>query len=179
MNFQDKISVTVHSLLYILNKIGGESDFHKLFKILYFAEREHLSIYGNLITENGYIAMNNGPVPSLAYDILKSVRGNILLENHKDSFSPYFEITDRYKVKSKIKADLDEFSKSELTCLDNSILEYSKKSFSELTNVSHDSAWENSSFEMDIFDIAKSGGAKNEMLRYIEILKEVETSSYV
>lgn len=181
MNLSDKVSVTVNSLLYILNKLGGNADFHKVFKILYFAEREHLSIYGNLITENEYIAMNNGPVPSLAYDILKSLRGSGLLQKYKDSFSPYFELKGEYSVKSKKEADLDEFSESEIICLDNSIKLYSQKTFNQLTDESHDDAWNsaNKDSEISVLEIAKSGGAKDEMIRYIKNLMEVNTSLYI
>ncbi len=180
MNLSDKVSVTVHSLLYILDKIEGGADFHKVFKILYFAERKHLSRYGSLITENEYVAMNNGPVPSMAYDILKSLRGSGLMVKYRDSFSPYFELTGEYHVKAKVKADLDEFSKSELLCLDESIEENLSKSFLTLTDESHDYAWSsaNRNCEMSVFKIAKSGGANHEMIGYIKDTMELNSLSF-
>ena len=181
MNLSDKVSVTVHSLLYILNKLNGKVDFHKVFKILYFAEREHLSKFGTLITDNEYIAMNNGPVPSLAYDILKSLRGVGLLATYKYSFTPYFNLTGRYTVECKIDADLDEFSQSEIKCLNNSIDSYGKKSFTQLTVESHDYAWKkaNRDCEMSLLKIAKSGGATGEMMKYIQNIIDVQTDSFV
>lgn len=181
MNLSDKVVVTVHSLLYILNKLGGRADFHKVFKILYFAEREHLSIYGISITDNEYIAMNNGPVPSLAYDILKSLRGSGLLLKYQDSFSPYFILTGRYIVESKKEADLDEFSESELNCLDRSIEIYGSKSFTQLTKESHDYAWKsaNRDCEMSLLKIAKSGGADKNMISYIKEIMEVNTALFI
>lgn len=180
MNLSDKITVTIHSLLYILNKLGGKADFHKVFKILYFAEQKHLSKYGNLITENEYVAMNNGPVPSLAYDILKSLRGSGFMIEHKQNFVPFFELTGSYTVKALQDADPDEFSTSELDCLDSAIKEYGDKSFKDLTNISHDSAWDsaNRDCEMSIFKIAKAGGANDDMLNYIKDNINTDSASF-
>ena len=66
---------TVNAVLYIVEKLKRR-DFHKIFKLLYFSDREHLSVYGRTITGDVYIAMVDGPVPSNLYDIFKSVRGN-------------------------------------------------------------------------------------------------------
>jgi len=44
-------------------------------KTLFLADREHLNKYGRPITFDEYIAMNDGPVPSLAYDVLKDAIG--------------------------------------------------------------------------------------------------------
>jgi len=62
-------------LLYILSKIG-KTELIRLFKILYFAERKHLAKWGNLIVNDTYIAMKNGPVPAIIYDLFKCVRGD-------------------------------------------------------------------------------------------------------
>lgn len=57
---------------YVLNTLG-KAQFHELFKILYFADQEHIKIYGRPITGDKYIAMKYGPVPSFLYDILKDI----------------------------------------------------------------------------------------------------------
>ncbi|WP_409530306.1 Panacea domain-containing protein [Shinella sp.] len=44
--------------------------FHAL-KTLYYADRAHLQRYGRPITGDRYIAMENGPVPSYAYNAVK------------------------------------------------------------------------------------------------------------
>jgi hypothetical protein len=161
-------------MLYILNNIGLEkTDFHKVFKILYFAEREHLKKFGNLITDNDYVAMQNGPVPSLAYDILNSFKDKGQLVNFKADFSRFFEVND-YFVSAKVKADLDELSESEIKCLDISIKNNKSKKFDILTKESHDYAWESTPLneKMNIFGIAHSGGASKEMLSYIKDVLE-------
>ena len=42
-----------------------------ILKTLFLADREHLNKYGRPVTFDEYVAMPDGPVPSLAYDILK------------------------------------------------------------------------------------------------------------
>ena len=54
---------TIHAVLYIAERLKRK-DFHKLFKILYFSDREHLNVYGRTITGDTYIAMADGSVPS-------------------------------------------------------------------------------------------------------------------
>ena len=42
-----------------------------ILKALFLADRAHLNQYGRPITFDEYVAMTDGPVPSLAYDLLK------------------------------------------------------------------------------------------------------------
>jgi len=65
----------IQSILYVTNKLTRK-DFHKIFKILYFAERKHMQDWGMPIIGDTYIAMDAGPVPSRVYDMLKIVRGD-------------------------------------------------------------------------------------------------------
>ena len=150
MGNKEKIELSLHSLLYILNQFDDFVDFHKVFKILYFADQKHLATYGSSISEEKYIAMNNGPVPSTAYDILKALKGQGLAKNFQDFFSKYIEINGNYKVKSKVNADLDYFSQSEIECLNKSIEENKNESFGFLTDKSHDAAWKDASTNADI-----------------------------
>lgn len=169
MSNQEKISTTINSLLFVLDKLGGEGDFHKLFKIMYFADQKHLLRYGSLITDDNYVAMNNGPVPSMTYDILKALRGDGLLETYKPQFEEYFELLSKYEVKSISSPDLDELSDSEQECLLESVSENKDLDFNKLTNKSHDSAWASADqdCEMSIQDIALAAGANQQLIDYI------------
>lgn len=44
---------------------------YDLVKTLFLADRAHLNAWGRPITYDNYCAMKHGPVPSLAYDLLK------------------------------------------------------------------------------------------------------------
>lgn len=171
IGLNDSIETTVHSVLHILKELGGKADFHKVFKIMYFADQKHLVRYGTSVSTDTYIAMGNGPVPSMTYDILKALRGEGLLSDKKADFEPYFELENRYIVSAKINPDLDNLSETELKVLDEAISENEGLDFNKLTKKSHDAAW-NSALrdgEINTLDIAKSGGADKDMLQYIGI----------
>ena len=83
---------SIQAILYVANRLNRK-DFHKIFKILYFADRNHLSDYGRTITGDFYVAMDDGPVPSKIYDIFKIVRGDGLFSAEKKSeFDSYFNV---------------------------------------------------------------------------------------
>ncbi len=167
---EDRISLSVHSVLYILDKLGGKGDFHKIFKILYFADQKHLTRFGAFFTDDQYVAMKNGPVPSMTYDILKALRGQGLHSNDQDKFKKYFNLLDSYNVESSVKPDLDELSESAIQCLNESISENKKYNFDELTELSHDLAWEKTGrdCEINVEYIAEAGGANPSMIEYIK-----------
>lgn len=168
-NLEDRISSSVHTILYILENLGGKGDFHKIFKVMYFADQKHLTRYGSLISDDQYIAMKNGPVPSMAYDILKALRGQGMHSDDKDKFSKFFKLIDSYNIEAIEKPDLDELSESAVNCLNESINENANFDFDGLTEKSHDTAWDetNRDCEIPIELIAKAGGANDAMVNYI------------
>jgi len=160
---------TLNAVLYITERIQ-RSDFHKIFKILYFSDREHLMEYGRPITGDSYIAMRYGPVPSKLYDIFKAVRGDSYFRDNGE-FLPYFSIIDNDIVKPNRKADLSELSNSDIKHLDNAIKLYGEMSMSEICNKSHDYAWQNTvpDREIDLSDIILEAGGDD---TYIQFIKE-------
>lgn len=166
------------SIKVVLKNLGGSLNFHKLFKILYFAEQKHLSKYGRPIFADIYIAMKDGPVPSSIYDILKIIKGAGIYYNEslQEFFGKIFSV-EEYKVQLKDQTiDLDIFSESELECIAASIEENKLLGYKPLAHKSHDFAWENSgrNQKISILDIAKAGGANDELLKYITLNIENE-----
>ena len=97
----DKIK-TLNALLYVASRVQRK-DIHKIFKIIYFADRQHLADWGRPITGDTYIAMEAGPVPSRMYDMLKIVRGDSYLPDYENlgSYSKYSLLSyDEIKEKS-------------------------------------------------------------------------------
>ena len=45
-----------------------------LFKLLFFADRYHLRMYGSTITRDKYVAMEMGPVPSMTKTLVNTPR---------------------------------------------------------------------------------------------------------
>ena len=154
------------------------ADFHKIFKILYFAEKKHIATYGRTIVCDRYIAMKNGPVPSNLYDIFNFFKGGSLFKLPNNSiFKNAFQFIPEFHIRLiDFSTDLDVFSESEIECLKQSIAENIMLNFNSLTMKSHDSAWKKTgqNDEVSILAIAKAGGANSEMLKYIALSLENE-----
>lgn len=147
--------------LYVASKLTV-ANFHKVLKIIYFADLKHLNRYGRPITGDRYIAMENGPVASWILDLLHGKVGK--------EYRKFFTIIG-YIVSPKLPSNiLDHFSKSDLECLDESIKENKNLSFGKLKEKSHDSAWGKTErdTEMNVMDIIEASGASQEMREYIE-----------
>ena len=159
---------TINAVLYIVEKLERK-DFHKIFKILYFSDREHLNVYGRTITGDAYIAMADGPVPSNLYDIFKSVRGD---GYYKDDgkFGQFFSVIEWDLIKSNAKPNLKELSKTDLTCIDKSLEKYGNLSYDEIREKSHDYAWRSTSQNrtIDFENIVREAGGEEDYILYLK-----------
>jgi len=142
----------VEVILYVANRVR-DPGFHRVSKVMYFADRDHLATYGRFICGDSYVAMKHGPVPSGTYDILKFVRGDEIafpcaIPHAKDSF----RVDNGKSIIPSRDANLELLSESEKECLDAAIAKYSDMPFGQLTDISHDKAWE-SADENDFIEI--------------------------
>jgi len=157
----------IEIILYIANKVK-EPTFHRISKLFYFADKKHLEYYGRLICDDEYVAMKHGPVPSEVYDILKSVRGDGTSDFQHQAKNA-FQVREKYLVKPSRKADVNLLSESEEECINAAIEEYGTLSFQELTEKSHDKAWE-AADDNDIIsvkDIASTLSNSKELLKHL------------
>lgn len=60
----------LEAILFLIGRSSSLSQY-EIVKSLFLADRTHLNTYGRPITFDNYVAMEHGPVPSLAYDALK------------------------------------------------------------------------------------------------------------
>jgi hypothetical protein len=162
----------IEVVLYILLKTGG-IDYYHLFKILYFAEREHLAQWGGKITEDDFFALQYGPVPTRLYNAIK--KQNTPDANLSDLLWDVIEFAgdDAPNVLlPKRNPNEDYLSESEKMALDKSIDDNSKKLFQELKDKSHDSIWEDafkhSPNRISPIDMAKAEGATDATVEYIK-----------
>lgn len=160
-------------VLYIVNKCV-EIDYLHIFKILYFADREHFAKYGRRIIDDTYCALPKGPVPSFLFDALKN-SNHYKGRDHKviseSLYNP--DPTYYYIFSAKEEADMDELSVSDIECLNKSIKENKDVDANTLSLKSHDSAWleawnKKQSSPINNISIAKAGGANSAMIEYIE-----------
>lgn len=175
VSFSFNQSKAIASVLYIAKKLLNENikpDFHKIFKILYFADEKHLAEYGRPIIGDHYIAMDHGPVPSKIYDILKIIRGDSI-SSDTQGFSEFIAVRGHF-IFPKQEPDLDEFSESDLAFIDNSIVDNKGLDFGELKIKSHDAAYKKASKDdrISFRRMAKTAGADAAMLSYISTVSD-------
>ena len=158
---------TIAAFLYVASKLCKEkSDMHSVFKALYFADRKHLSEYGRMITVDKYIAMKDCPVPSLLYDGCKDSR------SRGSSFCDFFKLDGKMNIVPLKDPDLDEFSESDIECMDSAIAEVKEMNYDYRMENSHDSAYDNAWYKkhnsrIAVLDIARAGGAHSEIIQYL------------
>ncbi len=162
------------AVLYILSKFPEGVDYIKLFKTLYFAQKEHIVKYGRAIVSDTFHAHRHGPVPSFTYAAIKAKEANSCTKD----FELFLEgITiDKQRIFSTVLPDMDELSQSDIECLDNSYKFTMNKHSYVLSAQSHDDAWIAASKQkesdpendrMTVIEIAKAGKAKPGMIDYI------------
>jgi uncharacterized phage-associated protein len=159
-------------VLFVLAQTG-KMDKHRLFKILYFADKDHIAKYARPLSDDFYIAMANGPVPSRLYDYIRILEGKSYLPVNVDfinALSGYIRIEAPYNVIGAKEPEIDFLSQSAIKSLEESMNLYKNKSFPQLTDLSHDAAWlaAEKNTEMSLIEIAKAAGVNDEMLKFIQ-----------
>jgi uncharacterized phage-associated protein len=130
----------IEALLFVAHRIPNPT-LHSLSKVLYHADKMHLSRFGRPITGDHYIAMKHGPVPSATYDILKTIRGESKLPLPERAQGA-LEVVSHYSVVPRRAADDGVLSASEMDCLAQSAAEHGAKSFAQRSADSHGPAWQ-------------------------------------
>lgn len=170
--FEDRKLLEI--LLYILGKTGGMDIYHA-FKILYFAEMQHLSKWGSGFVPDEFHALKYGPVPTRLYNAIKEMDkpavplAVLLADNVRTAGEDAPNV-----LLPKRMADENYLSISEREALTNSISENACLSFGRLMNKSHDKAWEeaavntNGNKAISPLKIAEVLNAENSVIEYIK-----------
>jgi uncharacterized phage-associated protein len=168
---------SLQAVLYVAARLE-KRDFHKIFKILYFADREHLAKYGRPITGDIYIKMMNGPVPSNIYDIFKAVKGIGFFSPDTSLYKKLFRVVDTYCIEPIAEVNLDILSESDIEELDESLSKYGKMTFGKIRNLSHGSAWKSAPDDdiIPVENILKEAGQKKDYISYISKLFDAQQS---
>lgn len=155
------------ALLYIAKQLSNP-DFHKVCKLLYLADKLHLSEYGRFITNDNYKAYPYGPLPTEVYAVLKQERADMT-----QRFGFRVDTDDaKPRVIALQDPDMDQLSASDLETLDATIAAYGSKSFGYLTAKTHDSAWqagrERTGSEMTLDEIVDTLPNKETLRAYLQ-----------
>lgn len=137
----------LETILYLASRVH-EPTMHRIAKLLYFADKMHLEEYGRFICGDTYVAMDHGPVPSQVYDMLKAARDH-------GAYAEQFKVRRGYVVEPQREADLEWLSESAVECLEAAIMRYDRMTFGEISDASHDEAWQKAEENgpIDLLDI--------------------------
>jgi len=113
---------------YLLNRLGGKSNYMFILKLIFFADRYHLREYLRPVSTDSYYAMKNGPVASYLYDVVKGKSTNVkdLVKVGK------FEI----ELQSK-ETVFDELSKSDIEAINFSLSNFASYGEFCLSEITH------------------------------------------
>lgn len=170
------------TLLYIAGKFDKGVDYIKLFKLLYLAQKAHLSKYGRPIVNDDFYAMKAGPAPSVMYNICKVADGERSEQDLEDTARSISVQTKKMPKGNDVKyvtvcesPDMDELSTSDIECIDEIYAKYGKLTSSKLSTITHDSAWKKNWDEekaegqkIGLLDIASAAGVNESMMKYIQ-----------
>lgn len=130
-----KFKKAVQALNYFAQKEGGTINYMKAGKLVYLADRAHLRTYGRTITNDTYVAMKNGSVPSKTKDII--LKSAWFEQEILDYVNIFLSDPDGYKFHSLNNVDTLVFSKTDLKIMDEIYDYYGERDQYELSAYSH------------------------------------------
>ncbi|MBP9812741.1 SocA family protein [Candidatus Gracilibacteria bacterium] len=150
MNTQQEF---IEYLLYIANRCPNIT-LTKLYKFFWFANLEYAERYGSLMVKDVFIKKKFGPVPEEGKDYIDMVREmpnqedeNIKLVFKQETYISIF-------IKAKRAENPDYFTDAEKEVLDAIITKYGRTSATEISDLSHDTAWNEADMHRKV-DITK------------------------
>lgn len=129
---EDNSKKIIAFILYLASRTQ-QATFMSIAKLMYFADLMYLNRTGRTISGDQYIAMQHGPVPEIAYGLLRDSRDNEIYG---------WRVVGDYFVEAVDEPDYGCFSRVELNCLQLVVLKYGDLPTWYLRHLSHDSAWQ-------------------------------------
>ena len=179
----DEINKVKAVVEYILQQMGVAVDYIHLFKVMYFAQEEHLAVYGAPIMYDTFVARKHGPVPSLTYKVLRVAEGKTIdVTDELHSFAMDLSLSESeghqvVTLAEGVRCDMDELSRSNVRILDKWIERCKDIESFDLSELSHDKAWQKAvrqtertgeDTKISLYDMAAAGGASKDMLGVVK-----------
>jgi uncharacterized phage-associated protein len=164
----------IEGLVWLARKMPGIDHYHVV-KIFFGADKLHLNKYGRPVFGDEYIAMDYGPVPSHTYTLIKQNR-SFLSPEEVQEVANSLEVKAIAKVKyifAKRLPDLDDFSRTDIACLEESLRLHGCMTFGQLVDLTHqEPSWQagrlDDKHSMDYaLLVEEANPAKDEILRCI------------
>lgn len=158
--------------LRLLERHGGHMNYMLLIKLLYLADREALNRWGRPITTDCYVAMNQGPVLSRIYDLIKD---GIAVGASGEIWTAAISAPEAYEIRINHQRSSEELSEAEEKLLDSVDDHFGNRSVWKLVDWMHVDGnipeWSNpegSSAPISYGDILRALGKSNEEIEQIE-----------
>lgn len=170
-----------HMVSFFLIKKGGSIGRVKLMKLLYLADRQHITNNGSSISGDHYVSMNNGPVLSETYDFMRG----------RSSFPEWTKLIDtdnayHWLANPELQLnDLDALAGMEIETLEQTWQKFGQMTRKELIKYTHDHCGEwsdpgNSSWPIAFERILSEVGIESEAIENLasenEIAQTLENS---
>lgn len=137
----DRIVAALFFVMAEAKRRGRSVSQYDLVKTLFLADRAHLNEWGRPVTYDNYCAMLHGPVPSLAYDLLKG--NEKALRDHRLHGLPWKSVpyikSTRHFVASDDAFDPQDFlSDSDIEALRNALGVVHSLGFGQIRRLTHE-----------------------------------------
>ena len=145
----------LHATLFVVTHLPKPANVYNVLKCLYYADRKHLQEYGRQIYGDTFYALEHGPVPSAAYEIVKYAGGRAKWDLKFPEALELLEVNDVY-LSARGAPDTELLSRSDMVCLLEAARKYGTMPFGKLKKLSHQGkAFENadSNGEMKLADL--------------------------
>jgi uncharacterized phage-associated protein len=147
---------------------GGRMSYLKLIKLLYLLDREALLRWGRPVTTDRYLSMDNGPVVSRIYDLIREepAPGTDPIWRH------YISGPQEYEVALFAEPETDELSRAEEALIEEIFAKFGKMTRWDLVRVSHElPEWQDpngSAIPIQYRDILRAGNKTESEIAAVE-----------
>ena len=136
-----RILAALYFVMSEAQRRGRNVSQYDLVKTLFLADRAHLNEWGRPVTYDNYFAMLHGPVPSLAYNLLKG--NEKAMRDHHLRGVPWESLWHINTINHFFPADVelnpqDFLSESDIEALDNSLRVVQALGFSQIRRLTHE-----------------------------------------
>ncbi len=147
---------------------GGRMSYLKLIKLLYLLDREALLRWGRPVTTDRYISMDNGPVVSRIYDLIREEPA----PGADPIWRQYISAPQEWEVALLADPETDEISRAEEALIDEIYAAYGKMTRWDLVRVSHElPEWQDpngSAIPIQYRDILRAGSKTDSEIAAVE-----------
>ena len=162
-DFVPQLDQMLAAILFLMKEHPGITQY-QVVKSIFLADKDHLNSYGRPITYDKYVAMQQGPVPSLTYDLLKPNGPFKALFKHDAPWSFSEDGKVRHYVAQRMY-DADVLSKTDIKALRSALTLVLHSTPQFLSKILHEDA-------AYIEAWSKRGEAKSVRMRTVKLLTD-------